>query len=65
MMSKQKERKLQRGVRVDNKTPFRREKASERASLRVMDWLRQRRIYRGIRDVPLMPSEDSAPKNRS
>ena len=55
---------MQRGDRVDNKTPFRREKASERASLRVMDWLRQRRIYRGIRDVPLMPSEDSAPKNR-
>ncbi len=60
-----KERKLQRGIRRGNRTPFRREKPSERSSLRVMDWLRQRRIYRGIRHVPFMPYEDDRSKGRS
>ena len=50
---------------MENRTPFRQKKASERTSLRVMEWLRQRRIYRGIRDVPLMPSEDKVSKDRS
>ena len=59
-----KERKLQRGIRRGNRTPFRREKASERASLRIKRWLRQRRIYRGIKEVPFMPYEDDRSKGR-
>ena len=63
-MSNQKERQLQREMRTANRTPLRREKPSERLSLRTMDWLRQRRIDRGIRDVPYMPYEDRASKDK-
>lgn len=60
-----KERKLQGAIRRGNRTPFRRERASERASLRIKKWLRQRRIYRGIRHVPFMPYEEDGSKDGS
>ena len=42
----------------------RRPKPSERSSHKVREWLRRRRIYRGIRDVPYMTEEDFAPPQR-
>lgn len=62
-MSNQKEKKLQREIRQDNRIPVKREKPSERASFRVMDWLRERRINRGIREVPFMPYEEKSSKS--
>ena len=59
-MPNQKERTLPREARMGSKTPFRREKPSERPTLRIMEWLRQRRIHRGMRDVHYIPYEDRA-----
>lgn len=64
-MSNQKEKKLQREIRQDNRIPVKREKPSERASFRVMDWLRERRINRGIREVPFMPYEKKSSHEQS
>ncbi len=59
-MSNQKEKKLRREIQQDNRIPVKREKPSERASFRVVDWLRERRINRGIREVPFMPYEEKS-----
>lgn len=62
-MSNQKEKKLRREIQQDNRIPVKREKPSERASFRVVDWLRERRINRGIREVPFMPYEEKSSKS--
>lgn len=42
----------------------RRPRPSERSSHKVREWLRWRRIHKGIRDVPYMTGEDFAPPQR-
>lgn len=54
----------QRGPRkiqgLGGRRAVRRPKPSERSSHKVMEWLRRRRIHRGIRDVPYMTDKDFA-----
>ena len=61
-MPNQKEKILPKEARMVSRIPFRREKPSERPTLRIMDWLRQRRFHRGMRDVHYMPYEEEHPE---
>ena len=52
--------------KLEERTRFRRnDKMSKRTSLRVMEWLRQKRIYRGIREVPYVTHEDESSTGES